>query len=551
MAKKKLLLCNCPDLQVDLNAVLAALTDEDVQAQVLAPCCTPRGLARLQDLLAADPQAYVLAACGPELSSRFFRLLTDLQTPVVDLWAWRDPVAAASELLLAATGAQPQPPPLRVGHQAVLVIGGGVGGCETALDLAKAGIKVYLLDESLSIGGTMAKLDKTFPTLDCSICILGPKLVEVANHPNIELLTYAQVKSIRGGPGNFLVDITLKPRYVDMSKCVGCGSCAEVCPVIVASRWNLGMKPRKCIRIIFAQAVPLRATIEKDFCIDCRLCAKTCGRQAINLDDVPRSRHLQVGAVVLATGATPFDPTIKSEYGYGRLPQVLTNLEFERLVCASGPTLGALVTPSGKPVRRLAFIQCVGSRDRRFLPYCSGYCCTASIKEAMLALEHDAAIEVTIFYNDIRTSGKGFEELYLRAQEAGVRFIKALPGRVEADAQGRPVVIYHELGRGRQALAVDLVVLAVGLEGPKQLPPLGEGMPVRDDYGFLQSLHPLLHPVEASLPGVFLVGTCLGPQDIAETVCQASGAAGRVLRFLAPLAPFAAGNNVTGGGQEA
>ena len=327
---------------------------------------------------------------------------------------------------------------------------------------------MYLLDESLSIGGTMAKLDKTFPTLDCSICILGPKLVEVATHPNIELLTYAQVNQITGEPGNFQVEVTLKPRYVDMSRCVGCGSCAEVCPVIVASRWNLGMKPRKCIRVIFAQAVPLRATIEKEFCIDCRQCAKTCGRQAINLDDVPRTVHLQVGAVVLATGARPFDPGIKSEYGYGRLPQVLTNLEFERLVCASGPTLGNLVTPDGLPVHKLAFIQCVGSRDRRFLPYCSGYCCTASIKEAMLALEHDPKIEVTIFYNDIRTSGKGFEELYLRAQAAGVRFIKALPGRISPDQESRPVLAYEDLETGRQEhLAVDLVVLAVGLEGAK------------------------------------------------------------------------------------
>jgi len=535
MAKKTLLLCHCPDLKVDLNEVLAALAGQELAAEILPPCCTPTGLARLRARLAANPRDYVLAACGPELSSQFFRLLTTLQAPLVDLWAWQDPVTAASELLLAARQEPAVPASPGPGPREVMVLGGGVGGCEVALDLAKAGVKVYLVDESLSIGGTMAKLDKTFPTLDCSICILGPKLVEVATHPNIELLTYAQVARISGGPGNFHVEVTLKPRYVDMSKCVGCGSCAEVCPVIVASRWNLGLKPRKCIRIIFAQAVPLRSTIEKEFCIDCRQCAKVCGRQAIDLDDAPRTRHLQVSAVVLATGATPFDPTIKSEYGYGRLPQVLTNLEFERLVCASGPTLGRLVTPTGGPVRRLAFIQCVGSRDRRFLPYCSGYCCTASIKEAMLALEHDANIEVTIFYNDIRTSGKGFEELYLRAQEAGVRFIKALPGRVEEDPAGGVVVRYDDLARGRQALAVDLVVLAVGLKGPQSSPPFVDGKPNRDNQGFWQGQHPLLHPVEASRPGVFLVGTCQGPQDIAETVCQASGAAGRVLRLLAGL----------------
>jgi len=535
MAKKKLLLCNCPDLKIDLQAVLTELAKEELVAEILAPCCTPKGLSRLQTLVAEAPQDYVLAACGPELSHRFFRLLMGLHVPVVDLWAWRDPVTAASELLLAATGQQPPSPTAAAGPPAVLVIGGGVGGCEAALDLANAGVKVYLVDESLSIGGTMAKLDKTFPTLDCSICILGPKLVEVANHPQIELLTNARVERISGGPGDFQAEVTLKPRFVDMSRCVGCGSCSEVCPVIVPSRWNLGMKPRKCIRIIFAQAVPLRATIEREYCIDCRLCEKTCGRQAINLEDAPRTRQLQVSAVILATGARPFDPTIKSEYAYGRLPQVLTNLEFERLICASGPTLGRLLTPSGNPVRRLAFIQCAGSRDRRFLPYCSGYCCTASIKEALLALEHDADIQVTIFYNDIRTSGKGFEELYLRAQEAGVRFIKALPGRIEEVAQGQVVVHYDDLSRGRQTLAADLIVLAVGLTGPDCPTYFDDGLPAQDGYGFFQGQHPLLHPVEASRPGVFLAGTCLNPQDIADTVCQASAAAGRALRLLANL----------------
>ncbi|MBM4289154.1 MAG: CoB--CoM heterodisulfide reductase iron-sulfur subunit A family protein [Deltaproteobacteria bacterium] len=536
MAGKKILLCNCPDLKVDLNTVAAELSGQPAEVMILEPCCTPAGLARLEKILQETPDQCILAACGPELSARFFKLLTGFKVPVVDLWAWRDAASAAGELLLALEqGPLPVLRPSEV-HSEVLVIGGGVGGCEAALDLAKAGHKVYLLDESLSIGGIMAKLDKTFPTLDCSICILGPKLVEVATHPNIEMLTNAVVTRITGGPGDFRVEVTLKPRYVDMTKCVGCGSCGEVCPVILPSSWNLGMKPRKCIRIVFAQAVPLRATLEKDYCIDCRQCATACGRQAINLDDAPRTVPLQVGAVILATGATPFDPKIKGEYGYGVLPPVITNLEFERLVCATGPTSGRLVTPEGRPVRRLAFIQCVGSRDRRFLPYCSGYCCTASIKEAMLALEHNPEIEVTIFYNDIRTSGKGFEELYLRAQAAGVRFFKALPGSITLAQEGQPVIAYEDLATGRQErLTVDLAVLAVGLEGPKTPPPFLDQILERDEQGFFKARHPIMHPVEASLPGVCLAGTCLGPQDIAETVCQASGAAGRVLRLLAEL----------------
>jgi heterodisulfide reductase subunit A len=421
-------------------------------------------------------------------------------------------------------------------HQAVLVIGGGIGGCQAALDLAHAGYQVSLADSSLSIGGTMAQLDKTFPTLDCSICILGPKLVEVSTHSNIELLTYAQIDKISGQAGSFRVDVTLKPRYVDMSKCVGCGVCAEVCPVIVPSRWNLGLKPRKCIRIIFEQSVPLRSTIEKEYCIDCRMCAEACDRRAINLEDGPRFRRLEVGAIVLATGARPFDPSIKSEYGYGRIPAVITNLEYERIICATGPTQGALITVQGREVQSLAFIQCVGSRDRRFLPYCSGYCCTASIKEAMIALEHHPGAEATIFYNDIRTSGKGFEELYRRAQKAGVRFIKGLPGLIREDRDGRAVVCYEDLsGRGHKELAVDLAVLAVGLKAPSEALPFQDALPERDGCGFYRNRHPILHPLESSTPGIFLVGTSQGPKDISETVCQASGAAARVMAMFAAL----------------
>ena len=351
-------------------------------------------------------------------------------------------------MTLAREAPPPPPPRISAVSREVLVVGGGVGGCQAALDLANAGFKVYLAETSLSIGGTMAQLDKTFPTLDCSICILGPKLVEVAAHPDIELLTYATLEGIAGEAGHFEVDLVIKPRYVNMSKCVGCGTCATVCPVIVPSRWNLGLKPRKCIRIIFAQAVPLRATIEREYCIDCQMCVKACEHQAINLLYKPTSRRLTVGAIVLATGARPFDPAIKSEYGYGRLGGVVTSLEYERLVCATGPTQGSLVTPAGRPAQRVAFIQCVGSRDRRFLPYCSGFCCTASIKQAMLALEHEPEAAVTIFYNDIRTSGKGFEELYQRARHAGVRFIKGLPGQIREGEDGGPVIFYEDQRSG-------------------------------------------------------------------------------------------------------
>ncbi|MFZ5450199.1 MAG: FAD-dependent oxidoreductase [Thermodesulfobacteriota bacterium] len=535
--RKKILICACPDLVFDVGGLAGRLERLGVKAEVAPPLCAPAGLARLRELTAAKRQACLVAACGPEIHAGFFQGLAGKgPLPVVDVRSCGDLETAVGALTLALE--TPEAPLIPVGSvsREVLVVGGGVGGCQAALDLADAGFKVYLTESSLSIGGTMAQLDKTFPTLDCSICILGPKLVEVAAHPNIELLTYASLSRITGQAGEFEVEVTLRPRYVNMSKCVGCGTCTTVCPVIVPSRWNLGLKPRKCIRIIFAQAVPLRATIEKDYCIDCQMCIQACEHQAINLLYRPSQRRLTVGAIVLATGAKPFDPGIKSEYGYGRIPGVVTNLEFERIVCATGPTLGSLITPGGEPVKRLAFIQCVGSRDRRFLRYCSGYCCTASIKEAMLALEHEPEAQVTIFYNDIRTSGKGFEELYQRARAAGVRFIKGLPGRIEADEMGRPVICYEDQERGgRWQLVVDMAVLAVGLEAPGEALPFVDQAPARDDLGFYMERHPILHPLESTLPGVFLAGTCHGPRDIAETVCQGSGVAARVMRLLTAL----------------
>ncbi|MFP3866635.1 MAG: FAD-dependent oxidoreductase [Desulfobacteraceae bacterium] len=538
MAKDKIIICHCPDLPLDGQALIRWLERSGLDVQLLPPLCTYDGLMQLRHQLSKTTGKVIIGACGPERQAGLFRQLAAQKSlTVVDLLACNDLETAVGTLTLAQA-APPSPeaaaPPL---SREVLIVGGGVGGCQAALDLAKAGLKVYLVDAALSIGGIMAQLDKTFPTLDCSICILGPKLVEVAAHPNIELLTYTNVDRISGQAGRFEVDLTLKPRYVDLTKCVGCGTCTEVCPIIVPSRWDLDLKPSKCIRISFAQAVPLRAAIDKEYCIDCQLCVKACERQAINLDEEPQPRHLTVGAIILATGARPFDPTIKSEYGYGRIPTVVTNLEYERIVCASGPTQGGLVTPDGRPVQRLAFIQCVGSRDRRFLPYCSGYCCTASIKEAMLALEHLPEAAVTIFYNDIRTSGKGFEELYQRARQAGVNFIKGLPGRIQEDDQGRPVISYeNQLTGARAQLTTDLIVLAVGLEAPKEDLPFVSPGPGRDQLGFYQCRHPVLHPLESTLPGVLLAGTCQGPQDITTTVCQGSGVAARVLDMFASLA---------------
>ena len=512
-------ICACPDLPLEQPALRQRLQEAGWTVHPAPPLCTPAGLMRLQELIRAGAGPLRVGACGPARHQGFFdRLPFAPDLTVVDLFAAPDLEAALAVLQTAPEGVTVAPPPAAVSRE-VLVVGGGIGGVQAALDLAQAGVKVYLAETSLSIGGTMAQLDKTFPTLDCSICILGPKLVDAATHPLIELLTFAEITGISGQAGDFTVDLRLNPRYVDISRCVGCGSCAEVCPVIVPSRWNLGMKPRKCIRIIFAQAVPLMATIEKEYCIDCRMCVTACERGAVKINSRPESRRLRVGAVVLATGARPFDPGIRGEYGYGRIPGVLTNLEFERLVCATGPTQGQLVTRQGRPVKKIAWVQCVGSRDRRFLNYCSGYCCTASIKQALLALEHVPDAEVTIFFNDLRTSGKGFEELAQRAREAGVRFRRGLPGAIVPDAGGNPVLVCEDQqGGGRRRYPVDLAVLAVGLAPRGEDLPFADGPPGRDELGFYDSRHPILHPLEATLPGVFLAGTCQGPREDRKSV---------------------------------
>ncbi len=537
MTRTQVLLCACPDFKLEAASLARRLSQAGLKVRLASPLCTPAGMEEA-GRLKAQPRRWLVAACGSARSHGFLARAAGAEAfPVVDLLGMTDEESAAAAVLMAAEGeGRPETkgggPPAREG----LVVGGGVGGCQAALDLAGAGLKVYLVESSLSVGGVMAQLDKTFPTLDCSICILGPKLVEAAVHPSIELLTFARITALSGHPGNFSVDVTLNPRYVDMSRCVGCGTCARACPVIVPSRWNEGLMPRKCIRIIFAQAVPLMATIEKEYCIDCRMCLQACEHGAIDLESRPVARRLRVGAVVLATGARPFDPAICSNYGYGRLPGVLSNLEFERLVCATGPTQGRLETPAGRPVKRLAFIQCVGSRDRRFLPYCSGYCCTATIKQAMLTREHEPEAEITVFFNDIRTSGKGFEELYLRAQATGIRFVRGLPGRILPGEDGGLVVLYeNQRGGERGRLAVDLAVLAVGLvPSPEELP-FSEAGPVRDRLGFYRSRHPILHPLESTRPGIFLAGTCQGPRDISETVSTGSGVAARVLNLLHSL----------------
>jgi heterodisulfide reductase subunit A len=427
---------------------------------------------------------------------------------------------------------------------AALVIGGGIAGIQASLDLADAGFPVYLVERSPSIGGRMSQLDKTFPTLDCSSCILTPKMVDAGRHPNIRLLTYSEVDRVEPREGGFQAQIRLKPRYVDMDKCRGCGLCAEACRLSgrVSSDFNAGLSKRGAIYVPFPQAVPLVYTVDPEQCVFLTrgVCGKTfkckdaCDAQAINFDQKEQLLEVEVGAVIVATGFDLFDPLRKPELGYGTYPQVITTLEFERLASASGPTAGRIAL-NGKLPKSVVFIQCVGSRDNSLgIPYCSRVCCMAVAKQAHLAHDRLPGARVSVFYMDIRAFGKGFEEFYDRVRNEGVLYRRGNPSEIIRSG-GRLLVRAEDTLQGeRVEVEADLVVLAVGMAPRGDAEQVGAMLGLRQDRnGFFLEEHPKLKTVESGVPGVFLAGCCQGPKDIPDTVAHAKAAASAAMVFLA------------------
>jgi heterodisulfide reductase subunit A len=417
--------------------------------------------------------------------------------------------------------------------KSALVIGGGIGGIQASLDLADQGFKVYLVEKTPSIGGVMAQLDKTFPTMDCSACILTPKMVDVSRHPNIELLTYAQVKEVDGFIGNFTVKVEKKPKFVDADACTGCGQCSDACPVEVPNEFDYGLGTRKAIYVPFPQAVPLIYTVDDENCVGCGMCDNVCDPDAIEFDQEAETVTLEVGTIILATGFKVFDAKRKEEYGYGEHENVLTAIEFERLINASGPTGGKLLRPSdGKEPKSIGFIQCVGSRDTTVgNPYCSRVCCMYAIKNARLYKEKHPGADIYIFYMDIRAFGKGYEEFYQAAQEDyGVKFLKGRPAKIEEDPKTKNLFLNVEdtmLGMNLD-MEMDLVVLSVGMEPPEDADELQKILRLnRTADGFFMEAHPKLRPVDTLTGGMFLAGTVQGPKDIPDTVVQGSAAASR------------------------
>ena len=504
----------------------------------------------------------VVASCTPRMHEPTFRRTVEragLNRYMFEManirehvsWIGKDKEAntnKAAELVLLAVEKLRNDKPLQAKSfdvtKKVLVIGGGVAGIQAALDCADGGVPVILVEREATIGGKMAKLDKTFPTVDCSACILGPKMVDVAQHPNITLYAYSEVEDISGYVGNFTVKIRKKAAYVDWSKCTGCGACTEKCPSKkTPDAFNEFTGPTTAITIAFPQAIPKKAVINAAHCRQfvkgkCGVCAKVCPTGAIQYDMQDELVTEEVGSIVAATGYDLMDWTVYEEYGGGRYPDVITSLQYERLLSASGPTGGHILRPSdGREPQKVVFIQCVGSRDKSIgRPYCSGFCCMYTAKQAVLTKDHIPNSQSYVFYMDIRAPGKMYDEFTRRAmEEYGTEYIRGRVSSIYPDGNGQYVVMGVDTLLGEPVeIKADLVVLAVGIEASKGSPQLAEKLRISyDHYGFFMESHVKLKPVETNTAGVFLAGVCQGATDIPASVAQGSAAAAKVLALFA------------------
>jgi heterodisulfide reductase subunit A len=419
-----------------------------------------------------------------------------------------------------------------------LIVGGGIAGMNAALDLAEMGFQVYMLENTQSIGGHMAALDKTFPTLDCSICIEGPKMVDCGRHPNIKIFANADLVKVDGYIGNFKVKIRQNPRYVIPDRCTGCGECKDICPIEYPNEWDMNLGTRKAISVPFDQAVPLIYAVNKDYCIECFKCVDACGaRQAIDFEQKPEEVEIEVGAIIVSTGFDVYLPYDMPLLGYGKYPNVITSMEFERLILAAGPTGGKVIRQSdGHKPHTVAFIQCVGSRDKNKYPYCSNFCCMYTLKHVVqLKEKYKEDIEVYVFYMDIRSPGKGYEEFYDRARERGVNFIRGRVSRIDEDSKTHNLIVHSEdqtLGQPIE-IEAEMVVLATAGIPKKGSDEIARILNLsRGADGFFMESHPKLKPLDAPTDGVFYAGACQGLKDIPFCVSQGCGAASRAATVI-------------------
>jgi len=551
---------------VDVKAVAEALSHENgvVYSVDYQYMCSESGQNMIKDAIRDYKlTGVVICSCSPRMHEATFRKaasaagLNPYMVEVANIreqcsWIHKNIEEATEKAIILGRAAIAKVllnAPLTAGESPVvkraLVIGGGIAGIQTALDIADAGFEVDIVEKQPTIGGKMTQLDKTFPTLDCAACILTPKMVDCAQHDKITIYSYSEVEAVSGFVGNFSVKIKKKARYVDETKCTGCGLCTEKCPQKkVPNEFNLGMDNRRAVYIPFAQAVPKVATIDPDYCTmlktgKCGVCAKVCTAGAINYKQTDEIIEEKYGAIVAATGFEPISVEKYDEYAYSQSKDVITSLEFERLTNAAGPTSGTLLRPSdGKHPHTIVFIQCVGSRctPEKGKTYCSKICCMYTAKHAMLTREKYPDTDVYVFYIDVRTPGKNFDEFYRRAtEEYGVHYIKGAVGKVSPRADGTLDVQGSDLIMNEQLhINADLVVLAAAIEPDKSARPLATMLTASmDTNDFFTEAHPKLRPVESPTAGIFLSGMCQGPKDIPETVSQASACAAKVIGLLA------------------
>jgi len=572
MAEEKIAVyvCHCGTNiggKVDVEKVVAWAAEQPnvaVAREYKYMCSDPGQDLIKQDIQKLGVNRVVVAACSPTMHEPTFRKaaadagLNPFLLQMANIrehcsWVTEDRDQAtekAKRILSAQIHRLPHNQPLEPievpVNSDVLVVGGGIAGIEAALKLAQAGKKVYLVERKPSIGGHMAMFDKTFPTLDCAACILTPKMSAVGKDPNIELLAYSEVEEVDGYVGNFTVKVRKKPRYVNTDTCTGCAACMDACVVRkVPNEFDQGLSKRTAIYIPFPQAVPLRATIDPDNCLTLRgkkckqPCVAACGPKAIDFDQKDEVVELKVGAIIVATGFELWDPRQEERYGYGRLDNVITSLEFERLSNASGPTGGHIVCKNGEPPKAVAILHCVGSRDENYQEFCSRVCCMYSLKFSHLIKEHLPETDVYQLYIDMRCYGKGYEEFYKRIMDEGVYFVRGRAAEVtdvalNPEEQGRLVVKVEDtlLGVVRR-IPVDMVILSSGLS------PAHDAKEVAQTFGFGCSAngfylerHPKLEPVSTVTDGIFVAGACQYPKDIPDTVAQAGAAAAGALALV-------------------
>jgi heterodisulfide reductase subunit A len=519
-----------------------------------------------QDIIVEDIKKHkldrvVVAACSPRMHEHTFRnalekaglnpyLLEMVNVREQDSWVHMKDAESAFKkgkdlLRMAITRAdrleclELREVPVK---KSTLIIGGGIAGISAALDLAQSGFEVYLVEMSPTIGGKMAQLDKTFPTMDCSSCILTPRMVDSSRNEHIHLLTYSEVKNVQGYVGNFKVKIVKKPRYVIEDKCNGCGKCVDACPIEVPDEFNERLSQRKAIFVPFPQAVPQVYTIDRDYCIECYKCTDACNaekRYAINFSQEPEEIEIEVGTIIVSCGYDVYDASNIEEYGYERYQNVLNGLEVERLLCANGPTQGHLTRPSDmKEPKSIAYIQCAGSRDKNHLAHCSRVCCMYALKHARQIKEKHPEVNVYILYTDIRAFGKGYEEFYEAvARDHGVRFIRGRAGDITEDNNTGNLRIRMEdtlLGTPIE-LEVGMVVLSMGMAPSKDALNLQRLLKIsKSADNFFLEYHPKLRPVDTAVEGVFICGVAQGPKDIPDTVSQAKASASSAMALMNP-----------------